>query len=71
MSELTIDHAVLVIGVSRATIYNWIQAGRLPSTNDGRTIIEAELKRQEEKLAAMREKYHLYDGIPAASQSEG
>jgi excisionase family DNA binding protein len=38
---LSVDEARVVAGVSRATLYNWIKAGNLPSTIvDGRRMIE-------------------------------
>ena len=58
--QFSIDEAALILGVSRATIYNWIAAGTVPK--DPNKIIEYGIECAEEKLKS------IHDGIALFTQ---
>jgi len=58
--QFSIDEAALILGVSRATIYNWIAAGTVEK--DPNKIIEYGVECAKEKLQ------NIYDGIELFTQ---
>ena len=53
--SFTVDDIAYILGVTRATIYNWQKAKTLPA-GSGINVIKAALDNEERKLAAIRKR---------------